>query len=90
MQIGLGLALVVLLLVIPVWIKKKNPWGWYDKVMGRINRKGGVKFKSAIPLLTFMSRKTSNGCEVARNTYINPQFLGTPRNGHTPVHVNNQ
>jgi len=40
MQIGLGLALVVLLLVIPVWIKKKNPWGWYDKVMGEDTSKG--------------------------------------------------
>jgi uncharacterized membrane protein YdjX (TVP38/TMEM64 family) len=40
LQIGLGLALVVLLLVIPVWIKKKNPWGWYDKVAGEDTSKG--------------------------------------------------
>ncbi|HEY5522387.1 MAG TPA: TVP38/TMEM64 family protein [Desulfuromonadaceae bacterium] len=32
LQISLGLALVVLLIVIPVWIKRKNPWGWYDKM----------------------------------------------------------
>lgn len=34
LQILLGLALVVLLFVIPVWIKRKNPWGWYDKMSG--------------------------------------------------------
>lgn len=33
LQISLGLALVVLLFVVPVWIKRKNPWGWYDKLM---------------------------------------------------------
>lgn len=35
LQISLGLALVVLLLVIPVWIRRRNPWGWYDKMTGR-------------------------------------------------------
>lgn len=35
LQITLGLVLVVLLFVIPVWIKRKNPWGWYDKMAGR-------------------------------------------------------
>ncbi len=35
LQISLGLALVVLLLVIPIWIRRKNPWGWYDKMTGR-------------------------------------------------------
>ena len=35
LQISLGLALIVLLFVIPVWIKRKNPWGWYDKMTGR-------------------------------------------------------
>lgn len=35
LQIALGLALVVLLFVIPVWIKRKNPWGWYDRLTGR-------------------------------------------------------
>lgn len=34
LQIFLGLMLVVLLLVIPVWIKRKNPWGLYDKLTG--------------------------------------------------------
>ncbi len=34
LQISLGLLLVVLLFVIPVWIKRKNPWGWYDKIAG--------------------------------------------------------
>lgn len=37
LQISLGLALVVLLFVIPVWIKRKNPWGWYTKMTGRGN-----------------------------------------------------
>lgn len=32
LQISLGLVLVVLLIVIPVWIKRKNPGGWYDKM----------------------------------------------------------
>jgi len=35
LQISLGLALIVLLFVIPVWIKRKNPWGWYTKMTGR-------------------------------------------------------
>lgn len=35
LQIFLGLAFVILILVIPVWIKRKNPWGWYDKMSGR-------------------------------------------------------
>jgi uncharacterized membrane protein YdjX (TVP38/TMEM64 family) len=35
LQIGLGFAFVILILVIPVWIKRKNPWGWYDKMTGR-------------------------------------------------------
>lgn len=34
LQISLGLVLVVLLLVVPVWIRRKNPWGWYDKMTG--------------------------------------------------------
>lgn len=38
LQTFLGLALVVLLFVIPVWIKRKNPWGWYDKIAGSDNR----------------------------------------------------
>lgn len=40
LQISLGLALVVLLFVIPVWIKRKNPWGWYDKMTGAGNCSG--------------------------------------------------
>ena len=35
MQIFLGLTFVIFILVIPVWIKRKNPWGWYDKMTGR-------------------------------------------------------
>lgn len=35
LQIFLGLAFVVLILVIPVWVKRRNPWGWYDKMTGR-------------------------------------------------------
>lgn len=35
LQIFLGLAFVTLILVIPVWIKRNNPWGWYDKMTGR-------------------------------------------------------
>jgi uncharacterized membrane protein YdjX (TVP38/TMEM64 family) len=38
LQISLGLALVVLLLVVPLWIKRKNPWGWYDKMTGGNDR----------------------------------------------------
>jgi uncharacterized membrane protein YdjX (TVP38/TMEM64 family) len=38
LQLSLGLALVVLLFVVPVWIKRKNPWGWYDKMTGGNNR----------------------------------------------------
>jgi uncharacterized membrane protein YdjX (TVP38/TMEM64 family) len=38
LQISLGLALVVLLFVVPLWIKRKNPWGWYDKMTGGNNR----------------------------------------------------
>jgi len=34
LQISLGLVLVLLLIVVPVWIRRKNPWGWYDKLTG--------------------------------------------------------
>ena len=34
LQVALGLALVVLLFVVPIWIRRKNPWGWYDKMTG--------------------------------------------------------
>jgi len=34
LQISLGLILVVLILIIPVWIKRQNPWGLYDKMTG--------------------------------------------------------
>jgi uncharacterized membrane protein YdjX (TVP38/TMEM64 family) len=37
LQISLGLIMVVLLLIVPVWIRKKNPWGWYDKMTGGKN-----------------------------------------------------
>ena len=33
-QIFLGLSFVILILAIPVWIKRKNPWGLYDKMTG--------------------------------------------------------
>lgn len=32
LQISLGFSLVVLLFVVPVWVKQKNPWGLYDKM----------------------------------------------------------
>jgi uncharacterized membrane protein YdjX (TVP38/TMEM64 family) len=38
LQISLGLVMVILLFVVPVWIKRKNPWGWYDKMTGGDNR----------------------------------------------------
>ncbi len=31
LRISLGLLIVVALLIIPVWVRRKNPWGWYDK-----------------------------------------------------------
>lgn len=34
LQICLGLVLVVMLFVVPIWIRRKNPWGWYDKLTG--------------------------------------------------------
>lgn len=34
LQISLGLVMVILLLIVPVWIRRKNPWGWYDKMTG--------------------------------------------------------
>ena len=40
LQIGTGLMLVVLLFVAPVWIRRKNPWGLYDKMTGGASRKG--------------------------------------------------
>ena len=40
LQIGMGLVLVVLLFVVPVWIKRKNPWGLYDKMTGKERPKG--------------------------------------------------
>lgn len=39
LQISLGLLLVVMLFVVPVWIKRRNPWGLYDRLTGR----GGAK-----------------------------------------------
>ncbi len=41
MQICSGLALVVMLFVIPVWVKRKNPWGLYEKMTGQVRSKGG-------------------------------------------------
>lgn len=34
LQISLGLVLIALILIIPVWIKRQNPWGLYDKMTG--------------------------------------------------------
>jgi uncharacterized membrane protein YdjX (TVP38/TMEM64 family) len=34
LQIVLGVALVVLILCVPIWIKRRNPWGLYDKMTG--------------------------------------------------------
>jgi uncharacterized membrane protein YdjX (TVP38/TMEM64 family) len=34
LQISLGLVFIVLILIIPVWIKRQNPWGLYDKMTG--------------------------------------------------------
>lgn len=34
LQISLGLVLVILLIAVPVWIRRKNPWGLYDKLTG--------------------------------------------------------
>lgn len=39
LQIGTGLMLVILLFVVPVWIRRKNPWGLYDKMTGGATRK---------------------------------------------------
>jgi uncharacterized membrane protein YdjX (TVP38/TMEM64 family) len=38
LQICMGLVLVFMLFIIPVWIKRKNPWGLYDRMT-----KGGEK-----------------------------------------------
>jgi uncharacterized membrane protein YdjX (TVP38/TMEM64 family) len=35
LQVCSGLVLVVLLFVIPVWVKRKNPWGLYAKTTNR-------------------------------------------------------
>lgn len=35
LQVGTGLMLVVLLFVVPVWVRRKNPWGLYDKMTGK-------------------------------------------------------
>lgn len=35
LQICSGLVLVVLVFVFPVWLKRKNPWGVYDKMIER-------------------------------------------------------
>lgn len=34
LQISLGLAMVIVMLIVPVWIRRYNPWGWYDKITG--------------------------------------------------------
>jgi len=35
LQICMGLVLVLLLFIVPVWVKRKNPWGLYDKMTGK-------------------------------------------------------
>jgi uncharacterized membrane protein YdjX (TVP38/TMEM64 family) len=40
LQICMGLVLVFMLFIIPVWIKRKNPWGLYDRMT-----KGDVRKK---------------------------------------------
>ncbi|MBI1920584.1 MAG: TVP38/TMEM64 family protein [Geobacter sp.] len=42
LQIAMGLLLVVMLFVIPVWIRRKNPWGLYERLKG----KGGPEGKA--------------------------------------------
>lgn len=34
LQIVLGLILVVLMFLVPIWIKRRNPWGLYEKMKG--------------------------------------------------------
>jgi len=34
LQILLGLGLGVLIICVPIWIRRRNPWGWYDKLTG--------------------------------------------------------
>ena len=40
LQICLGLAFVALFFVVPIWIKRKNPWGLYDRMVS-----GGRRLK---------------------------------------------
>ncbi len=35
LQVCLGLALVAMFFAIPIWIRRKNPWGLYDRISGR-------------------------------------------------------
>lgn len=35
LQICMGLLLVVMLFIVPFWLKRKNPWGLYDKMTGK-------------------------------------------------------
>jgi uncharacterized membrane protein YdjX (TVP38/TMEM64 family) len=34
LQICLGFVFIVLMFLIPLWIRRRNPWGWYDKMTG--------------------------------------------------------
>ncbi len=38
LQIVLGLVLVVLMFLVPIWIKRRNPWGLYEKMKGEKER----------------------------------------------------
>lgn len=42
LQIGMGLILVGMLFVVPIWIRRKNPWGLYEKLK-RKERSNGEK-----------------------------------------------
>ena len=43
LQICMGLLLVVMLFVVPVWVKRKNPWGLYERLKGGGDRDRGSK-----------------------------------------------
>ena len=38
LQIVLGLVLVILMFLVPIWIKRRNPWGLYEKMKGEKER----------------------------------------------------
>lgn len=38
LQVILGLVLIALMFLVPIWIKRRNPWGLYDKMKGEKRR----------------------------------------------------